>query len=75
MDKYLLKLSDLLRLILSTPVYIIALVLFVPYGIFRGLTTEDIINDYIEVFDNSLSKIYFYLFKKKDKCAHDKPEK
>lgn len=67
MNKVLLKLSVLLRLILSTPVYLIALVLFIPYGIFRGLTSEHIINDYVKVFDISLSKIYFLLFKKWDR--------
>ena len=67
MNKVLLKLSVLLRLMLSTPVYLIALVLFIPYGIFRGLTSERIINDYVKVFDVSLSKIYFLLFKKWDR--------
>lgn len=66
MNKYILKLSVLLRLILTTPIYIIALVLFIPYGIFKGLTTYDIIDDYLTLFDKSLSKIYFFLFKRKD---------
>lgn len=66
MNKYILKLSVLLRLILATPIYIIALVLFIPYGIFKGLTTYDIIDDYLTLFDKFLSKIHFFLFKRKD---------
>ena len=65
MNNFLLKISVLLRLILTTPIYLIALVLFIPYGIFRGLTEADIIRDYLDVFDMSLGRIYYRFFKKK----------
>ena len=59
MNNVIPKLSVLLRLLL------VALVLFVPYGIFRGLTESDIIRDYLDLFDEFLGKIYFHYFKKK----------
>ena len=59
MNNVIPKLSVLLRLLLVAPIYIVALVLFVPYGIFRGLT------DYLDLFDEFLGKIYFHYFKKK----------
>ena len=65
MNSFLLKISVLLRLILTTPIYLIALVLFIPYGIFRGLTEADIIRDYLDIFDRSLGHIYYCIFKKK----------
>lgn len=45
MNNVIPKLSVLLRLLLVAPIYIVALVLFVPYGIFRGLTESDIIRN------------------------------
>ena len=65
MNNFLLKISVLLRLILTTPIYLIALVLFIPYGIFRGLTEADIIRDYLDIFDKSLGSIYYCIFRKK----------
>ncbi len=65
MNSFLLKISVLLRLILTTPIYLIALVLFIPYGIFRGLTEADIIRDYLDIFDRSLGHIYYCIFKRK----------
>lgn len=65
MNNFLLRISVLLRLILTTPIYLIALVLFIPYGIFRGLTEADIIRDYLDVFDKSLGSIYYCIFQKK----------
>lgn len=65
MNNFLLKTSVLLRLILTTPIYIVAIVLFVPYGIFRGLTEADIIRDYLDIFDKSLGSIYYCIFRKK----------
>lgn len=62
---FLLKFSVLIRLILTTPIYLIALILFIPYGIFRGLTEEDIIRDYLDIFDMLLGRIYYRFFKKK----------
>lgn len=64
MNNVIPKLSVLLRLLLVAPIYIVALVLFVPYGIFRGLTESDIIRDYLDLFDEFLGKIYFHYFKK-----------
>lgn len=65
MNDIIPKLSVLLRLLLVAPIYIVAFILFVPYGIFRGLTEEDIIRDYLDLFDKFLGKIYFHYFKKK----------
>lgn len=65
MNNFLLKISVLLRLMLTTPIYLIALILFIPYGIFRGLTEVDIIRDYLDIFDRCLGRIYYRIFKKK----------
>lgn len=75
MNKFLLKTSVLLRLMLTTPIYLIAFVLFIPYGIFRGLTDADIIRDYLDIFNNSLGSIYYCIFKKKQQCVPDKHER
>ena len=68
MNNVIPKLSVLLRLLLVAPIYIVALVLFVPYGIFRGLTESDIIRDYLDLFDEFLGKI-LSLFQEKVKDA------
>lgn len=64
MNNVIPKLSVLLRLLLVAPIYIVALVLFVPYGIFRGLTESDIIRDYLDLFDEFLGKYTFTISRK-----------
>lgn len=75
MNNVIPKLSVLLRLLLVAPIYIVALVLFVPYGIFRGLTESDIIRDYLDLFDDSLVKYTFTISRKSKRCVPDKQEK
>lgn len=75
MNNVIPKLSVLLRLLLVAPIYIVALVLFVPYGIFRGLTESDIIRDYLDLFDEFLGKYTFTISRKSKRCVPDKQEK
>lgn len=57
--------------ILMTPVLIIALILYVPYALCRGLTDDFIINDYLQFWYRNLEFLLYpitYIGKWKSRC-------
>lgn len=48
----------ILMLVFASPVIIVLIVLFVPYALFRGLTDDYIINDYVQLS----GRVFEYLF-------------
>ena len=46
-------------LVFASPVIIVLIVLFVPYALFRGLTDDHIINDYVQLSGRVFESLFY----------------
>lgn len=49
----------ILMLVFASPVIIVLIVLFVPYALFRGLTNDSIINDYVQLSGRVFESLFY----------------
>ena len=49
----------ILMLVFVSPVIIVLIVLFVPYALFRGLTNDSIINDYVQLSGKVFESLFY----------------
>lgn len=56
--------KSIFKMVLMIPLIVIALLFYIPYGIFKGLANEEIIKQYLRCLDNFMNVFDKYLFRK-----------